>query len=499
MNSAYPVALLVFTALFLLVTLLGFLAVRWKRPSAGMHSLDEWGLGGRSFGTLIAWFLLGGDLYSAYTVIAVPAAVYGTGAMGFFAVPYVILMYPYMMVVLPRLWRLCHERGCITFADYVRSRWHLRPLTIAVAVTGILALMPYIALQLVGMKVVLEAMGPHGEWPLLLAFAILAGYTYSAGLRAPAVIAVAKDLMLFAMVFAAVILLPARLGGWAHIFSAAGAALPTHTPPGGLLLHSGQGLPYATLAIGSMIALALYPHTATGVLSANSENTIRRNAALLPAYSLLLGLIALLGTVALAAGVHTSDKSAVVPLLFLKLFPQWFAGFCLAAIAIGALVPAAIMSIAAANLFTRNLWGELVRVKLSPKQEASQAKLVSLLVKVGALWFVLAAPNSYAIELHLLCGIWITQLFPAVVLGAFLKRGLSAWGVFAGWVAGMVSGSAMAIDLKLKGGGVYPLHLGPFTLPMYAAVPALALNLVVSFAVSSVMQPTAERAPAHAD
>ena len=96
---AYPVALWVFAGLFVLVTLLGFLAVRWKRPPAGMHSLDEWGLGGRSFGTLIAWFLLGGDLYSAYTVIAVPAAMYGVGALGFFAIPFCILVYPYMLLV----------------------------------------------------------------------------------------------------------------------------------------------------------------------------------------------------------------------------------------------------------------------------------------------------------------------------------------------------------------------------------------------------------------
>ena len=487
---AYPVALWVFAGLFVLVTLLGFLAVRWKRPAAGMHSLDEWGLAGRSFGTLLAWFLLGGDLYSAYTVIAVPAAMFGVGAMGFFAIPYAILMYPYMMVAAPRLWRYCHQRGYVTFADLVKGRWSLRPLTLAVALTGILALMPYIALQLVGMKVVLEAVGLKGEWPLLAAFAILAGYTYSSGLRAPAVIAVAKDIMLFVMVFAAIFLLPGKLGGWQHIFEFARTNLPTHTPPGALLLRKGQSLPFISLALGSMVALLLYPHTATGILSARSENTIRRNAALLPIYSLLLGLLALLGLAALSSGIVSPDKSAAIPLMFLKLFPQWFAGFCLAAIAIGALVPAAIMSIAAANLFTRNLWGELARTPLTPRQEASQAKIVSLVVKVGALWFVLAAPGSYAIELHLLCGIWITQLFPAVVLGAFVQRGLTAWGVFAGWVAGMTAGSAMAVALELKGGGVYPLHIGSLHLPMYAAVPALLLNLAVSFAVSAFARET---------
>jgi SSS family solute:Na+ symporter len=484
----YPVALSIFCAFFALVTVAGFMAARWRRPDAGMHSLEEWGLAGRSFGTFITWFLLGGDVYTAYTVIAVPAAMFGVGAMGFFAVPYTILIYPYMMVVLPKLWTICHRHNYVTFADLVRGRFGFRPLTIAIAITGILALMPYIALQLVGMKVALAAMGLKGEWPLILAFMILALYTYSAGLRAPAMIAVIKDVMLYVMVIAAVVILPAKVGGFAHVFAVAKAALPLHSPAGSLLLRPGQLLPYSTLAIGSTLALILYPHTATAVLSSSGPNTLRRNAALLPVYSLLLGMLALLGYVAIAAGINSPDKSATIPLLFLKMFPEWFAGFCLAAIAIGALVPAAIMSIAAANLFTRNLWGELARTPLTVEKEAAQAKIVSMVVKVGALAFVLETPGSYAIEMQLLGGIWITQLFPAVICGAFMKRRLHPWAVFAGWAGGMAVGSGMAIALEFKGSGVYPLHAFGQTWSMYAAVPALALNLLITFALSPVFE-----------
>src|ERR1700761_4800700 len=212
--NLYPVAFAIFCAAFALVTIAGFLAARWRRPAAGMHSLEEWGLAGRSFGTLITWFLLGGDVYTAYTVIAVPAAMFGGGAMAFFAIPYTILIYPYMMVVLPKLWTICHKNNYVIFADLVKGRFSFRPLTVAIALTGILALMPYIALQLVGMKVALAAMGLRGEWPLILAFLILAFYTYSAGLRAPAIIAVVKDIMLYVMVIAAVIWLPSKLGGF---------------------------------------------------------------------------------------------------------------------------------------------------------------------------------------------------------------------------------------------------------------------------------------------
>ncbi|XCB34655.1 sodium:solute symporter [Tunturibacter psychrotolerans] len=443
-----------------------------------MGSLEEWGLAGRSFGTWITWFLIGGDLYTAYTVIAVPAALYGAGAMGFFAVPYAVIAYPYMMLVLPRLWTVCHRHGYITFADFVAGRYGNRWLTIAIALTGVLALMPYIALQLVGIRVVIGAMGIHGEWPLAAAFVILAAYTYSSGLRAPAVIAIVKDVMLYVMVLVALIYIPYKLGGYAHVFETANQLLAHHTPTATIHLKEGQFLGYSTLAIGSAIALMLYPHTATAVLSAQSANVVRRNAAMLPAYSFLLGLIALLGYLALAAGVVTKDTNMAVPLLFLKMFPEWFAGFCLAAVAIGALVPAAIMSIAASNLFTRNLYGALINRKMLPEEESRMAKVVSLVVKFGALLFVLKLPAPYAIEMQLLGGIWMGQLFPSVVVGVF-TRWFNPWALLIGWAAGMSSGTAMAVALGLKS-SVYPLHLFGSTYPMYAAVPALLLNLAVS-------------------
>ena len=152
------VAFGVFVFLFLLVTVLGFAAARWRRAEA-LDSLDEWGLGGRGFGTFVAWFLIGGDIYTAYTFIAVPATLYAGSVVGFFAVPYTIVVYPLIFIFLPRLWSVSHRHGYVTPADFVQGRYDSRPLALAVALTGILATMPYIALQLVGMQVVLEVMG----------------------------------------------------------------------------------------------------------------------------------------------------------------------------------------------------------------------------------------------------------------------------------------------------------------------------------------------------
>ncbi len=485
--AIHTTALVVFCLCFLGVTAAGFLAVRWRR--ADLNSLEEWGLAGRRFGTLIVWFLIGGDFYTAYTVIAVPAALYGAGAAGFFAVPYCILSYPLMMLVLPKLWTICHRERYITLSDYVRGRYRSRWLSIAFALTGILATMPYIALQLVGIREVIAALGIRGEWPLIVAFVILAAYTYSSGLRAPAAIAVVKDVMLYIMVIAAVVIIPAKLGGYGAVFANAAHALAQHTPPGSILLRPGQYWSYTTLAIGSALALLFYPHTFTGTLSASSANVIRRNAALMPAYNILLGLIALLGLMALAAGIQSKDTSAVVPILFMRMFPEWFAGFCLAAIGIGALVPAAIMSIATANLFTRNLWGEFVRTPLTPREEARMAKLVSLIVKFGALAFILASSAQYAIELQLLGGIWIMQMVPAILCGLF-TRWFRGTALLAGWTAGMAAGTAMVVSMGMKT-SVFPLHvghvLGGHTFAVYAALPAVLLNLAVTALVSAVM------------
>src|SRR6201747_1722689 len=135
-----PVAMTVFIAFFLLVTVVGFFAARWKRGD--LTQLHEWGLGGRQFGTVISWFLVGGDFYTAYTVIAVPALVYSVGAYGFFALPYTIIVYPIVFVIMPRLWHEAQKAGHVTAADVVYGRYGSRTLELAVALTGVLATMP---------------------------------------------------------------------------------------------------------------------------------------------------------------------------------------------------------------------------------------------------------------------------------------------------------------------------------------------------------------------
>jgi solute:Na+ symporter, SSS family len=268
---------IIFTLLIIVVTVLGFIASRWR--SANLAKIDEWALGGRGFGTVVSWFLLGGDLYTAYTFIAVPALVFGAGAIGFFAVPYTTIAYPFVFVVMARFWTVARNRNYVTIADFVRDRFGDRSLEIAIALTGFVAAMPYIALQLVGMQVVFaQYLGPQAATAenvaLIIAFAILAAYTYTSGLRAPALIAFVKDTLLYISILAAIIYIPSKLGGWGHIFAAASAALRTHKPPGALILPHSLYFAYASLAFGSAMSLFIYPHSITRRLRALSRLVI---------------------------------------------------------------------------------------------------------------------------------------------------------------------------------------------------------------------------------
>lgn len=260
-----------------------------------------------------------------------------------------------------------------------------------------------------------------------------------------------------------------------------------------------------TLAFGSAMALFMYPHSITAVLSSKSRGTIRKNAAILPAYSFVLALLALLGWVAIAAGTKPigsdgkPNPQLVVPQLFADQFPSWFAGLAFAAIAIGALVPAAIMSIAAANTFTRNIYKEWLKPDATVAQEAKVSKLVSLVVKVFALGFVLTMDKQNAINLQLLGGIWILQTFPAIVIGLY-TRWLHRWALLAGWAVAMVYGTYKAYGVsspatKHFGGSnaVIPIigKLG------YIALTAVVINVVIAVVLTALLR--AVKVPAGAD
>jgi SSS family solute:Na+ symporter len=315
------------------------------------------------------------------------------------------------------------------------------------------------------------------------------------------VIAFVKDALIYLVILVAIVYLPSTVGGWGEIFDAAEAKMTAINPatgrPVGVFIPTAQSYwAYATLALGSALALFMYPHSITATLSSRSRNTIRRNAMILPAYSFVLGLLALLGWVAIAAGTKpigldgVPNAQLVIPQLFEDSFPAWFAGVAFAAVAIGALVPAAIMSIAAANTFTRNIYREWLRPNASHAEETQVSKLVSLAVKGFALIFVLTLDKQNAINFQLLGGIWILQTFPAIVFGLY-TRWFHGWGLLAGWAAGMFYGTLTAYNVVNPVTGNHfagSLSMIPVIGQMgYIALTAFALNALIAAAVTAIL------------
>ncbi|MBV9453153.1 MAG: sodium:solute symporter family protein [Rubrobacter sp.] len=473
-------ALIVFVILFIVVLVIGLLSYRWRAggEEGAEDEMSEWGLGGRRFGTVITWFLVGGDLYTAYTLIAVPALVFGMGAIGLFALPYTIIVYPLVFVVMPKLWQVAHNRGMVTPADYVKERFDSPFLALLMAVTGFVATMPYIALQMYGIEIVVSLMGVPVTVSLIIAIAIVALFTFASGLRAPALIALVKDSLIYITIIVVVIYVTTKLGGFEAIFDQVPTAKQNLPPE--------QYVGFSTLTFGSALALFLYPHAITGIFGSSSQKVIKRNASLLPAYTFLLGLVALMGYMAIAAGIQPGFYGAngIVPQLFTDFFADPLVGFGFAAIAIGAVVPASVMAIAASNLFTRNFYRQYIRQDISSTEETMVSRIGSIIVLIGAVIFVLIAP-SQAITLQLFGGVWIVQTLPAMWLALYV-RWLDRWAIAAGWLVGMAWGTYGMIVEGYAGGGLATLQLFGLSTKAYVAVYSLVANLLIVFVGSAL-------------
>ena len=414
-----------FLGLFALFIVLGFYGKYWRRGN--LNDTHEWSLAGRKLGTTLVFFLLGADTYTAYTFVAIPSGVFAKGSLYFFAIPYVALAFGAALVTMPRLWALAKEKGYISASDFIKDRFGSTTLAVLIAITGIVSLLPYIALQIVGMQSVLIVMlsgitNSHTvqEISLLVAFVILAAFTYTSGLRGATLTAVLKDILIWITVIAVIIVVPLSIsGGFGTAFR---DVKPSYvTVPNSLITG------YATLVLGSALALYLYPHAINGVLSSETVHKLRKSTALLPLYGIGLAIMALMGILIYAVPPamnflsHFPESSRdilVVPSLILYTMPPWFTGIALLGIFIGGLVPAAIMAMSQANLLTRNIIKE-IRPNTSASSEIRITKISSTVFKFVALGFVFTIPATYAISLQLLGGILITQILPAVFFGLY--------------------------------------------------------------------------------
>ena len=482
---------IVFVLLFIVFIGLGFYGKYWRRGD--LNHVHEWSLAGRKLGTALVFFLIGADLYTAYSFVAIPSGVFAKGSLYFFAIPYVMLTFAVALVTMPKLWTLSREKGYITASDFVKDKFNSRVLAIMIAITGIVAELPYIALQIVGMQSVLTVMLAGyansqmvQEISLLIAFVILAAFTYTSGLRGATLTAIFKDILVWITVIVVIIAVPISIGGFGNAFKAANSSyvtLPENLVPA-----------YATLILGSALALYLYPHAINGVLSAQSAQKLRNSTALLPLYGIGLAVLALMGILVYAvpdamkflSGFPESSRGIlVVPSLILYSLPGWFSGVALLGIFVGGLVPAAIMAMAQANLLTRNIIKE-IKPNLSDKSEIKITKISSTVFKFVALGFVFSVPATYAISLQLLGGILIVQILPAVLFGLYTKS-LQKIPLTIGLLVGIISGILMMESANSFGPLTSSLLKTMFG-PVYIAVISLGINLAISFGGSAIQK-----------
>lgn len=438
--------------------------------------LDGWALAGRRLGGPLLWCLLGGTIYTAYTFTAVPGTVFSSGGIGFYALPYTVMSCFIGFVLLPKLASVARTHGFITVADFVRGRYGSPLLSLAVSLTGIFATMPYVALQLVGIRAVLTVLGLYadggaGDLVLTVVFGILAISTYRYGMRAPTVAAVFKAVLAVACTAVLAALVLVKLGSPADVLQRAGGAQAVSLPPA-------LWPAYASLALGSALALFAFPHVLMVAFAARRPEVLRRTSLGLLGWTTMLGVFALFGVAALAAGVRTprGQSELAIPMLMDALTPGWLTGMLLAALIVAALVPAAVMSIGAATLFARNVYVEFVNPTATEAQETRMARLTSLVVKIGALAFALGLRDQAAINLHLLGAVWVLQTLPMIVLG--VRRATPhPFALLAGWLVGMVTGTVL-----VNAGGfapLVPLQFGGSVVHIYTGIVGLVVNLLV--------------------
>ena len=479
----------VFISLFVIFIAIGFLGKKFR--SGDLSKIEEWSLGGRRMGTALVWFLVGADLFTAYTFIAVPSSMFKIGALYYFAVPYVAITFAIAMLTMPRLWRYSKKRGYITAADFVKDKFNSRSLAVIIALTGIVAELPYIALQVVGIQAVLTSMllgyanvALISTVAIVVAFIALAGFTFVAGLRGVTLTAIFKDALIFITVAAVIIGVTAAIGGFGSAFAKAPATFVT--------LPSKFSTAYISLFFMSALALYLYPHAINGSLSAKSAVTLRRSQSLLPIYALGLAFIVLFGiliygvpsALALIKSLPASSSGVlVVPTLIASTMPGWFVGFAFLGIFIGGLVPAALMAIAIANLLTRNIIKE-AKPKLGAKLETKATKWFAVIFEFVALGFVFIVPATYAIQLQLLGGIIILQTLPTVFVALFTDK-LNKYGLGFGWLIGIISGIYLVEAVNHFGLLSSSLMSSPFGL-LFIGATATAINLVIALVWSAI-------------
>jgi solute:Na+ symporter, SSS family len=473
------IALATILAIVAIGAAVGFLAGARRKMD-----LEQWTVGGRGFGAALVFLLMAGEVYTTFAFLGASGWAYSRGGPTLYVLAYLTLAYVVSFFILPQLWEVGRQHRLQTQSDFFNMRYGNRYLAGFVCVVGMLSFIPYVQLQLTGVGIIVSiaSFDSIGRVPAMsLAVVLLVAFVFANGIRAVAWVSVVKD---FLMVIAAVAIgigVPlAHFGGIAPMFAALAHARPEHLTMPGATPNLGHSWYVSTVMLTSL-GFYMWPHTFGATFTARDADTLRRNAVVMPLYSLTLAFIFFAGfaAVLIVPGLKSGDLALLT--VVRGTFPPWFLGVIGGAGALTAMVPAAIFILTGATLFAKNLYRPLFAPAMTDEQVARLAR--GMVIFLGATSLAMAIYGSSTLVSLLLTGYaGVTQCFPGVVLGLYWKR-VTARGIF----AGMIVGELAAAWLMLT-------HRDP-VFGVNAGFLALCLNFAVAVA-GSLTFPAQETSPA---
>ncbi|MFP3287460.1 MAG: sodium:solute symporter [Acidilobus sp.] len=443
--------LITFIVLFIVFALIGFIGRSFRK--ADLTQLYEWGLGGRKLGTVIQFFLQGADWFTAYSVLSIPSAVFALGAFGFFGITYQAMVFAFASLFMPRLWRISKEKGYITIADYARGEFDSILLSLSIVILGIFATLFYIALQVDGLYVVLgtillksfnisptsPAFKEYSVIILVIAFAIIAAFSFASGVRGVSLGAIFKDILVWTGLLTVVVATLYYVHGFTNLFSG--------MPSKYLSLPSAEALAFTSSMLGVVFSAYLWPHNITGSWAAQSEERLLKGYALTILYAIPLALADIMAIgVYKIPSVHNfvfqlpaaSRGLYVIPGLLVSLAPPWLAGLALLGIFVGGLVPAALMAVAVGNMTGRDL-ARMVKPDISSKGQTQIAKWAAVVFALLSLALLQVIPMTFAFQFYLVGAEIILQFLPIVVIHPFFKFIRKEFAIAGLWIGSLVS------------------------------------------------------------
>jgi SSS family solute:Na+ symporter len=431
--SASVIALTFISGIVGIGSFIGFYA-----GSRRKMDLEQWIVGDRGFGMLLVWLLTAGEIYTTFTFLGASGWAYSKGGPVLYILAYQPLMNVVAFFILPQVWEVGRKHRLQTQADFFHVRYNNKYLAAFVALVGVVCIIPYLQLQLTGLGMIVEVASYgviHRTPAMILAFVIVAAFVLTSGIRGVAWVSVLKDLLLlFAAVFVGIAIPYIYFGGIGRMFAALARSNPSHLVMPGATSNLGHSWYISTVVLVS-VGFYMWPQFFGASFSAKSSDTLRRNAVVMPFYSITMPLMFFVGLAATLVLPGLANGDLALLSMVRKTFPPWFLGVIGGAGALTAMVPAGVMILTAATLFAKNMCRPILFPGMSDQQVGKLAKITVLVITVAALCSAIYSSTTLVYLLLMGYG-GVGQFFPGVVLGLYSKRVTMA-GVFSGIVTGV--------------------------------------------------------------